>query len=152
MGFHAVVHAGRIRVGFGRGPVWISQAVFSEKEMKFRDVVGGTAALIAASAAGAAAFFPWEPLRDAVWTGGGIALALALPSFWSVAWAMRRSDRVFYSVFVGGVLARFGGLFATAYAAWRQTFAQPAAVLVSLAAGLSALSLIELLFIRRAVR
>lgn len=102
---------------------------------------------VAALAAGAAAAFPaW---RAALWTGFGAALALALPSFWSLAWAMTRSDKVFFSVFAGGALFRLAGLAVLAGIVHRRTTLSLAAVLAAAVGALTALAMIEVFFIQR---
>jgi hypothetical protein len=88
--------------------------------------------------------------RRPVWAGLGAALALTLPSYWALALTLRRSNKVFFSAFLGGSLFRLAGLAAAAYFAWRSG-AGVAPVALSCVGGLIFLSFIEMHFLRKEV-
>lgn len=107
-----------------------------------------TAALCGGTVLLALPFLGAEGWRRPVWTGLAVALGLMLPSYWTLALTFRRSDKAFYSTFVGGALFRLAGLAATAYAAYR--LERPvAAVMLAAVGGLILLSFIELYFLQK---
>lgn len=112
----------------------------------------GSLALSIAAALAAAAAAPFDGWRQPVWVGMGAALALVLPSFWAVSWALPKPDKTFYTVFVCGSLYRLTGLALTAFWVHRRTRLPLPAVLVSLVAGFIALSCIEMYFVQRRAR
>ena len=112
----------------------------------------GSAALCGAAAMAALFFLPFRGLRPALLAGLGAALALALPSYWSLSWAMDRSDRVFYACFAGGVLFRLAGLALAALWIYRGARLPLAAALLSMTGGMFLLSMIEAYLIQRQVR
>lgn len=83
--------------------------------------------------------------------GLGLSLLLILPSFLSLSWAFKKSNKIFYSVYAGGFLGRFVGFVATAAVAFFYFKPQAPAVLIALAAGLAVLSLVESVFIQKRV-
>jgi hypothetical protein len=91
-------------------------------------------------------------LRGSLAAGVLAALALVLPSYWSLSWALDRSDKVFYAVFAGGALFRLAGLAATAFGVYRYTRLSLAAVLVSLVFMFMVLVILEMYFLQRQKR
>ena len=92
------------------------------------------------------------PSRRSLMAGTLAALALVLPSFWSLSWALNKSDKVFFSVFAAGTLARLAGLALTAFVVYRYTTLSLVAVLVSLATAFIVLSVVEMYFIQKQSR
>lgn len=78
-----------------------------------------------------------------VWSG-----FQSMAAFYGFTWALSRSDRAFYSIFVGDALLRLVVLAAAVYAldASHTPFAIP---LLSLAMGYLALSVVQIPFLRR---
>jgi drug/metabolite transporter (DMT)-like permease len=111
----------------------------------------GTAALLACAGLAAVAAAAAGRQVPSLLAGLGAALALALPSYWSLAWAVKRPDRVFFSVFAGGILFRLTGVAAAAFALrGRAGYSLPAS-LVTLVVALLVLSLIEAYFVHKEV-
>lgn len=86
------------------------------------------------------------------WTGYGIAAALAVPSYLSLVWSLRRSTRIFYGVFIGGMFFRLVSLASTAFIVYRFYRWALAAVLLPLVFGLILSSFIEMYFIQKEAR
>jgi hypothetical protein len=112
----------------------------------------GTVVLCASAAAAMVSLLPFESLRRSLCLGIGIGLALVVPSFWSLSWALPRSDKIFYSVFVGGVFMRLSGLSVTAFVAYRSPGLSLVGVLMALVVSLIILSSIEMYFLQRQVK
>jgi len=108
----------------------------------------GTASLLGGAAVLAAPFGASATLRGPVWTGLGVAAALVLPSYWALALTLRRSNKVFFSAFLGGTLFRLAGLAATAAIGWRSGW-PVAPLLLACAGGLIFLSFIEVYFLQK---
>lgn len=89
---------------------------------------------------------------DPALKGLGLAVLLVFPSFWSLSWALSRSDKIFYSVFVGGVLFRLAGLFLGAVAVFRFDRESLAPFLLWTLGGFLVLFMIETVFIQRQAR
>ncbi len=81
--------------------------------------------------------------------GVGLALALALPSYWTLSWALRRSNSVFFSAFLGGMFGRLVGLAGGIAVVWRMDPIAVTPFALSAAGSLAGLSLIEVYFIGR---
>lgn len=103
----------------------------------------GAAALAAVGVSGL--FASAGPAR---W-GVGLALALALPSYWTLSWALRRSNSVFFSAFLGGMFGRLVGLAGGIVAVWRTDPTAVTPFALAAAGSLAGLSLIEVYFIGR---
>ena len=89
---------------------------------------------------------------DPVLKGLGLAVVLVFPSFWSLSWALSLSDKIFYSVFVGGVLFRLAGLFLGAAAMYRFDRGSLAPFLIWVLGGFLVLFMIETFFIQDQAR
>ncbi|MGQ0643941.1 MAG: hypothetical protein ACT4O3_00415 [Elusimicrobiota bacterium] len=126
--------------------------------MRGKTRLAGTAALVAAAASALAAstavlgVLGQARLKASVAAGLAGALLLVLPSYWTLAWALRRSDKVFFSAFAGGFLFRLAGFAAAAYAAHRFTSLSLPALALAAAGGLILLSFVEVYFIQRETR
>jgi hypothetical protein len=97
---------------------------------------------------GAAVFFQsWRPVS----VGLAVSLLLILPSFLSLSWAFKKSNKIFYSVYAGGFFGRFLGFAATAAVVFLNFKNQATAVLIALAAGLAVLSFIESVYIQKRI-
>ncbi len=112
----------------------------------------GLAALCACGAALSGLSLGFGTLRPSVLTGALVAWALALPSYGSLAWALRRTDRIFYGVFAAGIFLRLAGLAATAYVVYRKPGLNLAATLLALVGALFLLSFVEIYFLHRESR
>ena len=77
------------------------------------------------------------------------SFALALPSYLALSAGLNRSDKVFFSVFLGGMGIRLAAAGTAIYVVDRVGRWPVASFAVALAAGLMGLSLIELLFLQR---
>ncbi len=110
--------------------------------------VGGLS-LLSALAAAAVGKAGWVA---PMWAGYGVASALAVPSYLSLAWSLRRPEKIFYGVFIGGMFFRLTGLAATALIVYRSYRWAMAAVLLPLVFGLILSSIIEMYFIQKEAR
>jgi hypothetical protein len=90
-----------------------------------------------------------QSLSESVLWGFGAALLLSWPSYWSLSWALNRSNKIFYSIFVAGTLFRLTGFAAAAYGVFRTPRLSMAAVLLSLVCGIVVSSFIEMYFIQK---
>lgn len=91
----------------------------------------------------------WPSERVSYLLGLAVGGGLALTSYLSLSWALRRSDKIFYSVFVGGVLFRMSGLGVTGAVVWFYTSLSLPVVLLTVVGTLMALSFVEGYFILR---
>lgn len=107
-------------------------------------VVVGVAAAIAALVAAA-------EVARAVVVAAGIAYVLQLGAFAALL-AFRGKDALFLAGWLGGMVLRFGGLGAVAWWLTATTALPREAALISLAAFLFVLLLLEPIFLRRGIR
>ncbi|MBI4396830.1 MAG: hypothetical protein HY548_07030, partial [Elusimicrobia bacterium] len=81
----------------------------------------GTVALCACAVLGIAASVPFRDMLRPITIGILVALGMVLAGFWSLSWALNRSNKVFFSVFVAGTLFRLAGMAATVVIVLRYT-------------------------------
>lgn len=86
-----------------------------------------------------------------MWAGLAVALGLALPSYWTLALAFRRSNHTFFSTFAGGTLFRLLGLAVAAFLTYRTARGLVATVMLACVGGLILLSFIEVYFLQKEV-
>jgi len=111
--------------------------------------LGGLALTVGACLGlGAAAIF-FQGFRTSLVLGGSVALVLVLPSYFSLAWALHKTDKMFYSVFAAGILYRLTGLAFTAWMVWRLARPRTAAVLLSAVGLVILLTPLELYFFQK---
>lgn len=112
----------------------------------------GTLAYMGAAAAFAAVFF-LVPVGAAQRNGASLALALAclnaVLGFASLHWAMRRSDKIFFGAFFGGILWKFLVLGGTFFYLLGHPGLHAAATLLTLAVMTLLYDLIEILCLER---
>jgi hypothetical protein len=111
---------------------------------------GAGFALTVLGAAAAALLLPGESER-AVWVAAGIAYALQLVAF-AVLLIGRGHGKLFMVGWLGGMLIRFAGVGGVAWWVMSTAALPAAAALISLAAFLFALLLLEPIFLRRGLR
>jgi len=116
--------------------------------VKINGIIVGCA-LALACALGAALWGALPDARAEFAAGTALGFLLVAPSYFSLAWAMRRSDKTFYSVFAAGVLARLVVFAAAGYGAHRFTSLSFPAVLLSGIGAFFFLSLVEMYLLQR---
>lgn len=75
-----------------------------------------------------------------------VAAALVLPSYWALGWALKRSNRSFYTVFLAGMLFRLAGFGLTALVFYVRAPRSLVAGMLSLAGGMTGLLFTEMYF------
>lgn len=110
--------------------------------------------VLSVAALGLASVFVLAAMGKARWnapvlTGYGIALVLAVPGYLSLSWSLRRSNKVFYGVFVGGIFFRLSAFAATAFAVYRVGRWPMASVMLPFVFGLILSSFVEIYFIQK---
>lgn len=111
-----------------------------------------TKAIVWLTAIAAAAACPWFFLtahKQAYLLGIAEAWFLVLVSYLGLSVALRRSNKLFFSVYVGGVFFRLLGIALTAIFVYRYTSLSPVVVLLTLVLAMVIFSLIEAVFLQK---
>jgi hypothetical protein len=106
-------------------------------------------AAMTVSAGAIALLARWTPWPAPLAAGMLLAWVLAVPSFLSLSFTLHKSDTAFMAAFGGGVLVRLAALMIAVLAVHRKGFWPAAPFAVAAAGGLTALTMIELIFLQR---